>query len=66
MIERLQRNPLTPWYIGIAILVVTDVIFAYYIFTGNCGMPNPIVVGFLFVLPGVYLALMYLTFKSQA
>lgn len=65
MIGALKRNPLAPWYIGIAILVLTDVIFAYYISTNNCGIPNPLVIGFLFILPAVYLALMYLVFKSQ-
>lgn len=61
----MQRNALLPWYIGLAIIAVVDAYVGYQFFATRCEagfLPQALV---LVVLPGVYLALMYLTFKSQ-
>jgi Ca2+/Na+ antiporter len=60
-----KRNPLTPWYIGIVFLLITDAIFFYVVMTQKCEIPNPIVLGIMVVLPALYLVLMYLAFRSQ-
>ncbi len=60
-----DHNPLTPWYIGLTIIVLSNLIFLYYIMTHECGIPNGIIIGLLVLLPAIYLALMYKTFKSQ-
>ena len=60
-----RRNPLMPWFIGLFIVVVADLYVAYIFFTGQCQAPVIAQVIVVFILPVVYLALMYLTFKSQ-
>lgn len=60
-----DHNRLTPWYIGVTIIVFSNLIFLYYIMTHECGIPNGIIVGLLVVLPMIYLALMYKAFWSQ-
>jgi hypothetical protein len=61
------RNPLLPWWIGLAI-IATAVVYVGFQFTSeDCG-PNEaslslIVLG---IIPAVYLGLMYLTLRSQA
>ena len=65
------NHRLRPWFIGIAIVVVTDIICAYLFLARTCtaGVPANIVVILLVlvfvVLPAIYLALMYLTLKKQ-
>ncbi len=64
--DMMQRNPLLPWYIGLVIIGIIDAYVGYLFFTTRCGagaLPQTLV---LVVIPGVYLTLMYLTFKSQA
>jgi hypothetical protein len=63
-----QRNPLLPWWIGLAITLAAVVYLGYQFTSLDCG---PVGVGLLAfgvlgVIPAVYLILMYLTFKSQA
>jgi hypothetical protein len=65
MAEAHRRDPLTPWYIGIGFLLVMDAVFFYFIATRNCEVPSPIVFGIMVILPAVYLAVMYLAFRSQ-
>ncbi len=65
MAEARRRNPLTPWYIGVVFLLIMDAVFFYFVRTQNCEFPNPIFLGIMVVIPGVYLALMYLVFRSQ-
>jgi len=62
-----KRNALTPWWIGLAIILVA-VVYAGYRFTClECGPPSiPLLVIILGIMPAVYLTLMYITFKSQA
>jgi len=59
------RNPLLPWYIGIVIIVALDIWVATQLFSSACQAPGIIGAGVVFVIPAVYLVLMYLTFKSQ-
>ena len=63
-----QRSQLYPWYIGIAIIVAFEALFAYMFFASPtpCAVPAPqLFVLLLIVLPAIYLALMYLALKSQ-
>lgn len=61
-----KRNPLFPWFIGLAIIVVIDIFVAYQFFAPQYRASIAAEVIVLVVVPAVYLALMYLTFKSQA
>ena len=60
-----KRNQLTPWYIGIAIILVAVAYVAYQMFHGGCPAPTFVALGVLLVIPAVYLVLMYLTFVCQ-
>ncbi len=59
------RNTLLPWYIGIAIIVVLDFWIATQLFSSACQAPGIIGAGVVVIIPAIYIALMYLTFKSQ-
>jgi hypothetical protein len=61
-----RRNVLLPWFIGIAILVVADLWIAYRMFSTGCPAPGFVEAIVVIVIPIVYLALMYVTLKSQA
>jgi len=67
MPKGLTRNPLVPWWIGLAIIAAAVIYFAYRFSCMECGHPGGfvefIVLG---IVPVVYLALMYLTLKGQA
>lgn len=65
MAQGTRRNPLLPWYIGVAIIVLVDIWVATQLFAAACRTPSIIAVGVVIVIPAVYLVLMYLTFKSQ-
>ncbi len=59
------RHRLLPWYIGLVIIVVVVAYIGYLFHATNCqatGLPEFLV---LVVVPAVYLALMYLTLRSQ-
>jgi len=61
-----RRNPLLPWFIGLVIVFAAVIYTAYRFYCTDCGVsPIPLVL-VLGVVPIVYLALMYLTFTSQA
>jgi hypothetical protein len=60
-----RRNRLLPWYIGIGIILVAEVILAYQILYGGCPAPVLLGMAMLVVIPVIYLTLMYLTFVSQ-
>jgi hypothetical protein len=59
------RNPLLPWYVGIAVILAAVVYVGYQMFFVGCPAPTFVELGVLVIIPVVYLALMYLTFKSQ-
>jgi hypothetical protein len=61
-----RRNVLLPWFIGIAILVVADLWIAYRMFSTGCPASGIVEAIVVIVIPIVYLALMYVTLKSQA
>lgn len=61
-----RRNPLLPWFIGIVIVAIADVYVAYSFFSSSSQAPGPAQLMVLVAMPGVYLALMYLTFRSQS
>lgn len=60
-----KRNRLTPWYIGLAIVLASVLYVGNRMYTGNCPAPTFVELGVLLVIPAVYLVLMYLTFVSQ-
>jgi hypothetical protein len=60
-----RRNPLLPWFIGMVVIAIADIYVAYSFYSSNCQVPGLARLMVLVAMPGVYLALMYLTFKSQ-
>jgi hypothetical protein len=60
-----QRNRLMPWYVGLVIIVGVVAYTGYQMVVGSCAAPTIPKLGVLFVMPGVYLVLMYLTLVSQ-
>lgn len=62
------RNPLLPWWAGLAIILAAVIYVGYQFTTLSCGPGMAAFLAFvvLAVVPGVYLVLMYLTFKSQS
>ena len=65
MTTRSKRNPLLPWFIGLAINLVAVVIVGIWMFESKCDAPGYLQFGVLVVIPAVYMTLAYLTFKSQ-
>lgn len=59
------RNPLLPWFVGVAIVVLADLWVAYRMFATDCPAPGFVEGLVVLVIPAVYLGLMYLTLKSQ-
>jgi len=59
------RNRLTPWYIGLAVIVVAAAYTGYQLFIVGCAAPTIPKLGVVLVMPAVYLVLMYLTLTSQ-
>ncbi len=60
-----RRNALLPWLIGIVIIAIVDIYVGYSFYSSNCQAPGLAQFLVLIAVPGVYLVLMYLTFKSQ-
>lgn len=65
MADAMKRNPLLPWFIGLAVLIAADAWIAYRMFSTACEAPGFVQAVVVIIVPAVYLALMYLTFKSQ-
>lgn len=63
--QRPKRNRLTPWYIGLAIVIAAVIFVGYRMDATDCPAPTFVEFGVLFVIPVVYLVLMYLTLSSQ-
>lgn len=59
-----RRNPFLPWFIGVVIIAIADIYVAYSFFSSSCQVPGLAQLLVLVAMPGVYLALMYLTFRS--
>jgi hypothetical protein len=60
-----KRNRLTPWYIGAVIVLAAVIYTGYQMVVTGCEAPPIVQLIVLAVVPGVYLALMYLTLTSQ-
>ena len=60
-----KRNRLLPWYLGLFVIAVTDYWVATQLFSSACQAPSILAFGVVFVIPAVYLVLMYLTLTSQ-
>ena len=60
-----RRNPLFPWYIGLLIVAIVDLFIGYRFYSTQCEATGLAEFLVLVAVPGVYLVLMYLTFKSQ-
>ena len=58
-------NRLTPWCIGVAIVLASVTFSGYKMWTGNYSEIAIPVLGVLTIIPTVYLVLMYPTFISQ-
>jgi hypothetical protein len=62
---RTKRNRLSPWYVGLAIILAAVVFVGYQMAASSCPAPIFLELGVLTVVPVVYLVLMYLTLTSQ-
>jgi hypothetical protein len=62
------RNPLLPWWIGLAIILAAVVYVGYQFTNLGCGPGTAAFLAFIVlgVVPAVYMVLMYLTLKSQS
>ncbi|HOP19296.1 MAG TPA: hypothetical protein PLV61_02905 [Parvularculaceae bacterium] len=63
--EGRKRNRLTPWYIGIVIVLAAVTFVGYRFWAGDCPAPGAVEFIVLAIVPAVYLTLMYLTLTSQ-
>ena len=63
--ESHKRNRLTPWYVGLLIILAAVAFVAYRMWATNCGISMGLEILVLAVMPAVYIVLMYLTFISQ-
>ena len=60
-----KRNRLTPWVIGLVIIVASVAWAAWMLLSNGCAVPVPTVFIALGIMPAVYVVLMYLTLTSQ-
>jgi hypothetical protein len=60
-----RRNPLLPWFIGLAIIAIVEIYIGYLFFGAACEAPGIAQFMVLVAIPAVYLTLMYLTLKRQ-
>ncbi|QKV17515.1 hypothetical protein [Oricola thermophila] len=60
-----KRNRLTPWFIGLAVILAAVIFVGYRMHASNCGISMGLELIVLGVMPVVYLALMFLTLESQ-
>ncbi|MCB2108126.1 MAG: hypothetical protein KDE14_10515 [Rhodobacteraceae bacterium] len=65
MIESHKRNPLISWYVGLVLVIVGVGYVARQMYITNCEAPAAAIFIILGAIPLIYLALMYLTLKSQ-
>ncbi|MCG6116190.1 MAG: hypothetical protein MEQ84_13445 [Mesorhizobium sp.] len=60
-----SRNPMTAWWIGLAVIFAAVAYTAYRFACMECAPAGFLEFMILGILPAVYLGLMYLTLKSQ-
>jgi hypothetical protein len=66
MNQLVRRKRLTPWYIGIVIILAAVGYVGYQMLVvPGCAVPAALGLVILIVIPVVYLVLMYLTLTSQ-
>ncbi|WP_119419834.1 hypothetical protein [Desertibaculum subflavum] len=65
MAQASKRQPLLPWIIGVAVVILADIWVVQRMFATDCPAPGIVEAIVVIVIPVVYLALMFLTFKSQ-
>jgi uncharacterized membrane protein YtjA (UPF0391 family) len=65
IVEKRTHFPLLPWYIGLAIISIVDAFIGYQFYSIKCEAPGIAKFLVLVAVPGVYLMLMYHTFRSQ-
>lgn len=63
--ETHKRKRLTPWFIGLLVILAGVIFVAYRMQSSNCGISLGLEFIVLAVMPAVYLVLMYLTLTSQ-
>ncbi|QKV17623.1 hypothetical protein [Oricola thermophila] len=63
--ETHKRKRLTPWFVGLLVILAGVVFVAYRMQASNCGISLGLEFIVLAVMPAVYLVLMYLTLTSQ-
>lgn len=65
MADETRRNPLLPWYIGIAVIAIFEAFIIWREWSCVCQMRGIEIFLVLIALPIIYLFLMWLTFRSQ-
>ena len=60
-----ERNRLTPWYVGLVIILAAVIFVGYQMWVTECGVSIGLELIVLAVMPAVYIVLMYLTLTSQ-
>ncbi|ANK79771.1 hypothetical protein [Minwuia thermotolerans] len=60
-----SRPRLMPWVIGVIIIIIADIFIATRMLSAECEAPGFAEFLVLIVVPAVYLALMFLTLRSQ-
>ena len=62
-----RRSPFLPWWIGLGVIGAAVAYIAYQFSCIDCGAEKPLLAFIVLgIIPVVYLALMYLAFRSQA
>ena len=65
MAEDKLRNPLLPWYIGIAMIAIFEALIIWREWSCVSELRGLEIFPVLIALPIIYLGLMWLTFRSQ-
>jgi hypothetical protein len=65
MLQAHKRNPLRSWSIGLMLIVICVGAVAWQMYATGCSAPPIAIAINLVAMPVIYLALMYLAFKSQ-
>lgn len=65
MLDAHRRNPLVSWYIGLVLILACVIGVGWQMHVSQCMAPLGAQLIILVAIPVIYLALMYLTLKSQ-
>jgi hypothetical protein len=60
-----KRNRLTPWYVGLIVILAAVIFVGYRMWASGCGISPGLEFLVLAIMPAVYVVLMYLTLTSQ-